>query len=191
MFWLTIITTFDFVNGDFFEKLYEKHHKRLYGILYSMLNCKEDAEDILQKTFLNVWLNIKRFKDLDEDQTIALLVKYAINKTRDHFREKDCRVQTISMSTKNDDDEPFKEFDIPDNTQNPETTVLEKDQLKKLASYVERLPDEQRDVIELKYEYNMSNTEISDFLNISVESVTSRIYRAKQSLKTMKRNDEE
>ena len=93
--------------------------------------------------------------------------------------------------TMEDDSELPKEFDILDNTYNPEIVVLGKDNLEKLASNVECLPDEQRVVIELKYGNYMSNTEIADFLNISVESVNSRIYRAKQSLKKMKGKDEE
>ena len=191
LFWLTIITTVDFVNGDLVEGLYRKYHQHLYGIIIDKVHCKEDAEDILQSVFINVWRNSKRFKELDENQTISLLVKYSRNLTIDFIRKAESRIKPVSMTMSDDDSEPLKEFDIPDNTQNPETIVLEKDQLKKLASYVGCLPDEQRDVIELKYGCNMSNTEISDFLNISVEAVNSRIYRAKQSLKKMKGNGEE
>lgn len=190
MFFLTVITTFDPVNGDLIDELYNKYHKQLYGIIYSKVNCREDAEDILQQTFVSVWWNIKRFKDIDENATISLLVKYARNKVYDFFRKKGRRIQTVSM-TMEDDSELPKEFDIPDNTYNPEIVVLGKDNLEKLASNVECLPDEQRVVIELKYGNYMSNTEIADFLNISVESVNSRIYRAKQSLKKMKGKDEE
>ena len=190
MFFLTVITTFDPVNGDLIDELYNKYHKQLYGIIYSKVNCKEDAEDILQQTFVGVWWNIKRFKDIDENATISLLVKYARNKVYDFFRKKSRRLQTVSM-TMEDDSELPKEFDILDNTYNPEIVVLGKDNLEKLASNVECLPDEQRVVIELKYGNYMSNTEIADFLNISVESVNSRIYRAKQSLKKMKGYGEE
>lgn len=190
VFFLTVITTFDPVNGDLIDELYNKYHKQLYGIIYSKVNCKEDAEDILQQTFVGVWWNIKRFKDIDENATISLLVEYARNKVYDFFRKKSRRLQTVSM-TMEDDSELPKEFDILDNTYNPEIVVLGKDNLKKLASNVECLPDEQRVVIELKYGNNMSNIEIADFLNISVGSVTSRIYRAKQSLKKMKGYGEE
>ena len=90
-----------------------------------------------------------------------------------------------------DESETKKERDIPDYSQNPETIILEKTHLQKLASYVELLSDEQREVLELKYGNGMSNIEIAEVLLISVDSVNSRIYRAKQTLNKMKRGDEE
>ena len=189
VFFLTIITTFDPINGDLTEELYKKYHKQLYGIIISQVQCREDSEDILQQTFVRVWFNIKRFKDIDENQTIALLVKYAKNKIKDFYRKKSRRIETTSMTIEDDGELP-KEFDIPDNTHNPEVIVLEKDSLEELALCVERLPDEQREVIELKYGNGMSNSEIAEMLEISIEAVNSKIYRAKQSLKKMKGSGE-
>ena len=156
-----------------------------------MVNCHEDAEDILQHTFVDVWRNAKRFQNLDRDQTIALLVKYAKNRAIDFLRKKKRRIQTIPSLFEDDESETKKERDIPDYSQNPETIMLEKTHLQKLASYVELLSDEQREVLELKYGNGMSNIEIAEVLLISVDSVNSRIYRAKQTLNKMKRGDEE
>mgnify|MGYP002801454500 CR=1 FL=1 len=155
------------------------------------MNCHEDAEDILQHTFVDVWRTAKRFQNLDRDQTIALLVKYAKNRAIDFLRKKKRRIQTIPSLFEDDESETKKERDIPDYSQNPETIMLEKTHLQKLASYVELLSDEQREVLELKYGNGMSNIEIAEVLLISVDSVNSRIYRAKQTLNKMKRGDEE
>ena len=191
MFWLALITTFDPVNGDFIDTLYEEHHRLLYGVVFEKVNCHEDVEDILQHTFIDVWRNTKRFRGLDRDQTIALLVKYARNRSIDFLRKKQRRIQTIPSLYEDDEGDTIKERDIPDYSQNPETIMLEKAYLKKLASYVELLSDEQREVLELKYGSGMSNIEIAEVLLISVESVNSRVYRAKQALQKMKRGDEE
>ena len=145
MFWFALITTLDPINGDFIDTLYHEHHRLLYGVVFEMVNCHEDAEDILQHTFVDV----------------------------------------------DDESETKKERDIPDYSQNPETIILEKTHLQKLASYVELLSDEQREVLELKYGNGMSNIEIAEVLLISVDSVNSRIYRAKQTLNKMKKGDEE
>lgn len=191
MFWFALITTLDPVNGNFIDTLYEEHHRLLYGVVFGMVNCHEDAEDILQHTFIDVWRNVKRFHGLDRDQTIALLVKYARNRAIDFLRNKQRRIQTIPSLYEDDEGETQKERDIPDYSQNPETIMLEKTHLQKLASYVELLSDEQREVLELKYGNGMSNIEIAEVLLISVESVNSRIYRVKQALQKMKRGDEE
>lgn len=191
MFWFALITTLDPINGDFIDTLYHEHHRLLYGVVFEMVNCHEDAEDILQHTFVDVWRNAKRFQNLDRDQTIALLVKYAKNRAIDFLRKKQRCIQTIPSLFEDDESETKKERDIPDYSQNPETIILEKTHLQKLASYVELLSDEQREVLELKYGNGMSNIEIAEVLLISVDSVNSRIYRAKQTLNKMKRGDEE
>lgn len=191
MFWFALITTLDPINGDFIDTLYHEHHRLLYGVVFEMVNCREDVEDILQHTFVDVWRNAKRFENLDRDQTIALLVKYARNRAIDFLRKKQRRIQTIPSLFEDDESETIKERDIPDYSQNPETIMLEKTHLQKLASYVELLSDEQREVLELKYGNGMSNIEIAEVLLISVDSVNSRIYRAKQTLNKMKRGDEE
>ena len=191
MFWFALITTLDPINGDFIDTLYNEHHRLLYGVVFEMVNSHEDAEDILQHTFVDVWRNAKRFQNLDRDQTIALLVKYAKNRAIDFLRKKKRRIQTIPSLFEDDESETKKERDIPDYSQNPETIMLEKTHLQKLASYVELLSDEQREVLELKYGNGMSNIEIAEVLLISVDSVNSRIYRAKQTLNKMKRGDEE
>ena len=191
LFWFALITTLDPINGDFIDTLYHEHHRLLYGVVFEMVNCHEDAEDILQHTFVDVWRNAKRFQTLDRDQTIALLVKYAKNRAIDFLRKKKRCIQTIPSLFEDDESETKKERDIPDYSQNPETIILEKTHLQKLASYVELLSDEQREVLELKYGNGMSNIEIAEVLLISVDSVNSRIYRAKQTLNKMKKGDEE
>ncbi len=51
-------------NGDktAFEMLFRKYNKLVYGIAYRMTNNKEDAMDLTQDIFLNVYQNINKFK---------------------------------------------------------------------------------------------------------------------------------
>uniref|UniRef100_UPI003216BA8B RNA polymerase sigma factor n=1 Tax=uncultured Draconibacterium sp. TaxID=1573823 RepID=UPI003216BA8B len=68
-----------FKNGDevAFEKLFSRHHKKLYGFLFKLLNSKQDAEEIVQDTFIKIW---ERRADFIEGNSFeAFLFKIAKN----------------------------------------------------------------------------------------------------------------
>ncbi len=180
MFWLCLIFTFDFINGDFLENLYRKYVKKVYAIAFSNTNNKEDAEDIVQEVFINIWKSIDRFKDIDEEATKYLIVKYTKNKATDFYRKKMARINPLPLT--NDED---TEYDIAEESQNPEKLLLDKEGLDKLISHIETLPENQREILEMKYGYQMSNKDIAEILSLKIEVVNSRIYRAKRSLEKL------
>lgn len=184
MFWLTLITTLDPINGDALKKLIDDYGDKLYSIAYAFMQNTEDAKDVVQETFINVWLTIRIFYKLDRDETIALLVKYTQNKVKDHLRKRKSRVKTISLTYEDEDDE--KQFEIPDYSQNPEVLVISDEALQQLVYYIDQLPDTQRDVIEMRYKFGMSEADIAKALSISETAVSSRINRAKNALEKMR-----
>ncbi|MBE6560564.1 MAG: sigma-70 family RNA polymerase sigma factor [Ruminococcaceae bacterium] len=186
---LTLITTLDPLNGDLLKRLIDEHSDKLYAVAYGIVHDSEDAKDVVQETFISVWLTIRNFYKLEREDTIALLVKYTQNKAKDHLRRRKSRVQTIPLIYEDDDGE--KDFVIPDYTQNPEEQTVAKEALKQLAAYVDQLPDTQRDVIEMRYKYGMSESEIAQALSISESAVSSRLNRAKNSLQKMRREKED
>lgn len=189
---LSIISTFDFINGNLFEELYEKHSGKLYNIVLGKVGNPHDAEEIVNDTFFKVWCSIKRFKNLGEDETISLLVKYTKNQTIDYFRKKQRRVQTIALVYEDEDSDELMEHDIPDFSYSPEPIIMDEESCKQLEKHINNLPDSQREVLELKYSLGMSNLEISEVLSISVELVNTRIFRAKRTLyKILKEESDE
>ncbi len=180
MFLLFLIETFDKKNGKLLRVLVEEHSDKLYSIAYSYLKNHHDAKDAVQDVFINVYKNIEFFYELERDKRVSLLVKYTRNKAIDYIRRKKRRPDTISLSYEIEDEEI--NYEIPDFTNTPEEKYLEKEALEKVAELISTLPDAQREVVEMRYRYSMSNREIAEALNINTSAVTSRMNRAKSTL---------
>lgn len=186
---LTLITSLDRINGDFLEELMLKYGDKLYSIAYSMLRergkeSSEDAEDLVQETFLKVYMHIGRFNGLSDEDTIKLLVVYTKNTVKDYLKRAEHRYKKLSLAYEDEEGEE-KIYDIPDTEPTPEEFVIKMETVKNTAGYIDRLTEEQRQVILLKYRYGYRNKEIAQALCIPVTNVSSRLDRAKSALKKM------
>lgn len=180
---LHIITTLDFVNGDLFENIFEEHGDRAYKIAYNYVNDLEDAKEIVQETFLKIYLHIKDFYGLSREETIAMIVIYTKNTSIDFLRKQVRRIKSGSFAYK--DEEEIKEYEIPDVSGSPEEIIIKRELQERVGKYIGMLPDPQREVITLKYYYNKKDKEIADMLNINESAVSSRVNRAKRKLREM------
>lgn len=181
MFLLTLIAALDPINGELFNHLYYNYSKKLYIIIINKINNNEDAEDILQDTYRKVYMNIKRFYDLDEESTIKLLTIYAKNTAMDFLRKNRKRFNIVSIEYEADDEE--KTLEIADTSALPDNILINKELSERLSEKINELPEKQRHAILLKYKYGMNNNEISKILCISETAVSSRIDRARTSLR--------
>ena len=179
-----IITALDFVNGDLFETIFEEHSDQAYKIAYSYVNDLEDAKEIVQETFLKIYLHINDFCGLSREETIAMIVIYTKNTSIDYLRKQVRRIKSGSFTHK-DCEEEIKEYEIPDVSSSPEELIIKRELQERVGKYIGMLPDPQREVIILKYYYNKKDKEIADMLNINESAVSSRVNRAKRKLREM------
>ncbi len=184
MFFLHIVAAMDFVNGDFFEQLYEKYSDNVYRIAYSYVNNAEDAKDLVQETFFKIYRHIGDFESLKPEETIALIVIYTKHNAIDFLRKKKRRIHAISLYYETDD-EDVREFEIPDPDETPEEVVIRQENSEQLRKYVDSLPETQREVLTLKYRYGMKEKDIGRILHVDESAVSSRINRAKVRLRKM------
>ena len=173
----------DVVNGDFFESIFEEHSDHAYKIAYSYANNIEDAKDIVQDTFLKVYLHIRDFQKLTREEIIALIVIYTKNTSLDHLRKKTRRIKSDTLTY--DNEEKITEYEIPDVQDTPEEIIVNREIGERLGKYIGLLPEAQREVILLKYYYNRKDKEIAEILNIDESAVSSRVNRAKVKLRKM------
>lgn len=181
MFFITLISTLDFVNGNFFECLYNEHKNRIYGIARSICGNNEDAEDIVQETFIKIYRNLQYFHNLECKDSIPLIVIYTKNTARDFLRKKKRQVTVIDMTY--DDDGEIKENEIPDVEPTPEEILINQEMVMFLGECVDSLTEQQRHLILLKYRYEMKDKEIARLMSISETAVSSRLNRIKEILR--------
>lgn len=181
MFLLFLLAALDPVNGDFFRELIEKHCDKMKSYAFGKVHNEQDAEEIAQDVFLKVYHYIDKFKNLEVEDTKRLLISYAKSSIADFYRKNKKSVKTIEGYY----DDNGNEIEVPDDSMSPETVVISEDTCKKVASFIENLPEAQRTVMILKYKYYHTDGEIAKILGISEQAVSSRTNRARNSLRKM------
>jgi len=166
-------------NGD--EKalrlLYNRYKGLLFGLILSILKNREDAEDCLQEVFTQAWEKAGQF-DSSRGNAYTFLVTMTRNKAIDRTRSRAFK------------DSGKEDHIINDFTLNPESTgnnPHEDLELSERASIVrnalKKLTDKQRKVLYVAYFNGMSQSEISDKLDIPLGTVK---YRMRQGMIKMR-----
>lgn len=176
-----ILTIADPEKQVVLEELYHTHGARMYSSAYKILENKQDAEDALQDTFIKIYKNIDKFMVLSGDDLILLIIIYTRNTARDLLRKRNAEKKHLAEPYLDDDGEPMFP-DVADPGASVEEIVINKERINKTRSYIDSLPETQRDVIIMKYRLGMKEKEIARILGISETAVSSRIMRAKSGL---------
>ena len=144
----------------------KEQYEKLLKYCYMKLNNRETAEDIVQETFLKFWQS-RSYKDTGRE--MAYLYTIARNLCVDELR----KPVTESLD---------EHFDLPcENAQSPEA-VLEN---KELQSALEKLPEELREIIVLRYTDEISVTDIAKITGMSRYAVHRRLNEGLDCLKRM------
>lgn len=146
--------------------LYNQYSKAMYNIAYRMLNNREDAEDMLQETFIDCFRNISSFRF--ESTFGAWLRKILINKCINQLRKK--KIDFTLYDTL--PDTPYQE---------EEELVFETG---KVIKGIELLPDGYRVILTLYLLEGYDHQEISQILGISESTSKSQYSRAKEKLRS-------
>jgi RNA polymerase sigma factor (sigma-70 family) len=167
-------------NQSSIEVLIKRHKRKVYTYILLIVKNHELAEDIFQDTFIKVINSLKQNKYTDDGKFVSWVVRIAHNLIIDHFR-KEKNLKTVS----NDN----TELDIFNSNKFSEPNIehkLVKDQIyKDVRNLIERLPDDQREVIILRHYIGMSFKEIAEETNVSINTALGRMRYALINLRKM------
>jgi len=144
------------------QELVERYRNNLYAAAFHICKDAEEAEDIVQDTFLQYHTSKKEFED--EQHIRAWLLRVAINKAK-NANKRFWRLHKV----------PLEEY--------METLVFETPQSERLFETVMRLPEPYRIVIHLFYFEDYAVREIAEILQISESSVKTRLSRGRKRLR--------
>jgi len=181
-----ILTITDQSKQSYLEELFNLHSGRMYNSAYRILENRQDAEDAIQDTFIKIYRNIEKFMALSGDDLILLIVIYTRNTARDILRRRNTeKKHTAEQAVDADGELIFT--DIADPDADVEEIIINRETVAQTRSYIDALPEGQRDVILMKYRLGMKEKEIALALGISETAVSSRVLRAKKGLEKMMR----
>ena len=167
------------LDGDdtAFSALVKKYQKSVHALAWRKIGDFHIAEDITQDTFLKAY---QRLSTLKKPQRFASwLYVIAANYCKMWMRKK--RLSTQSLEDINSmelERATYSGYVIAENEQT--TTEAQREVVKKLLA---KLQESERTVITLHYLGGMTYKEISEFLGVSVGTIKTRVYRARQRLK--------
>jgi len=166
-------------NGAF-DILLNRYKDRLYSYIYYIVRNAELAEDIFQETFMKAIVTIRQGKYNENGKFPAWLTRIAHNLIIDYFRqERNCTTVSCDDS----------EINILNNSRLSEKTIEHQivneqilDDVRKLMNY---LPDEQREVVQMRFYQDLSFKEIADLTGVSINTSLGRMRYAIMNLRRM------
>lgn len=157
-----------------FNILYNNYSGALFGVVNKIVQSNDDANDLLQDTFLKIWRNIDYY-DASKGSIFTWMMNIARNLAIDRIRSADFRdsSQNISM-----EDNVIYQID------NEYQTVQDIDTIG-LQKVVEKLRPEYKQLIDLVYYQGYTQAEVSEEFGIPLGTVKTRIKAAVVSLRAM------
>lgn len=165
-------------SANAFEALVTENEAHIFKLCLRMTGNREDAADLTQEAFLKAYRSIASFRG--DCRFSSWMIRIASNVCLDFLRSKS-KKQTVPLTTENDDGEEA-ELDIPDTAPLPEDRLLSGELKASISRGLERLSDEQRQILVLRELDGLSYDEIAGTLGIEVGTVKSRIFRARKRL---------
>jgi len=161
-------------ENAFYTDLYQRHAPGLFAYVYRQTASREDAEDIVLDVFLMV-LRQRDFATFDEQKQVAWLWTITRNKVVDRFR-RSARQQHVPI-------DPLADTLYQDDELSPEREHLKREEYTQLHRAIRTLPEEQQEVLQLRFGSGLRCTEIAPVLDKSEGAVRMLLYRSIQTLR--------
>ena len=161
-----------FINGNqvSLEILIDRHKDKVYTYILLMVKNHQLAEDLFQDTFMKVIKSLHKGKYRDDGKFIAWVIRIAHNLVIDHFRKEK------QLSTVSDEDvsgRVFNRKELSDST--IEDDLIDNQISNDVRNLVEKLPEDQKQVILLRHYGGLSFKEIADQTNVSINTALGRM----------------
>lgn len=169
-------------DQEAFRTLVDRHQERVFGYLLGMVRHRDTANDLFQETFFRVISAMRRERGSYERQGrwLAWVMRIARNAALDHLRRRKKYADV--------DDEGDNSFwdRLTDDGPNADDRMSTKVEWETLQAGIRALPPEQREVVLLRHEADLTFREIAELTDVSINTALGRMRYALINLrKTM------
>lgn len=157
-------------NNNAFDILLSRYQSVIHSYIYFIVRNKELTEDIFQETFVKVIMTIKQGRYTENGKFKAWITRIAHNLLIDNFRQ-----ERNENWVSNDEVEVdlFNNIQLCDGT--VEDRLVRRQVLSDVKRLVNHLPENQREVLEMRYYRDMSFKEIADATGVSINTALGRM----------------
>jgi len=159
--------------------LVRRYERPVYSVLMRVVRSAEDAEDLVQETFVRVFRALDRY---DTERPFAAWVfTIASRLAIDQLRRR--RLKTVSLTVSEPGSTEERELDVEDPGLKPDEVTSHGEEEDRAARLIAGLPEHYRIVVMLRHQQDLSYEEIAEALNLPLGTVKARIHRARALLK--------
>lgn len=162
-----------------FAELVELYKSKIYHLAYRMLGNLQEAEDVVQDTFLRMYEHLHSY---DRSRKFSTwLYRIATNLCIDRLRR---RRAVYSLDADMSEGEGMDGYSVlPAEEPGPEDNLVLSERQRIIMEAIASLPDKYKAAVALKYYQDLSLQEISEILQIPVSTVKTRIHRGREYLR--------
>ena len=170
-----------FIGGDEMGlgELLNRYQARVYTAINLKVKDASLADDIFQEAFIKVIHNLKQGKYNEEGKFLPWVMRIAHNLVIDHFR----KVQRSPSMINNDEFDVFEILELPQ--ENVESTMVKNQRDMDLRKVIQKLPEEQKEVLIMRHFCEMSFKEIAEITGVSINTALGRMRYALQNLRKL------
>jgi RNA polymerase sigma-70 factor (ECF subfamily) len=165
-----------------FRQLIEQFSEKVYNLCLGILHDHHDAEDATQEIFTTVYLSVSQFKG--ESKLSTWIYRVSVNKCQEHIRKRTRKKRFGFLTT-------LDKAEIGDGSSNranffhPGVALEDKERSAILFGAIEQLPENQKIAFSMHKLEGIPYEEVAEIMEVSLSSVESLIFRAKQNLKKL------
>ena len=158
-------------NSKAFDELLNRHKDKLYSYIFFLVRSREVAEDIFQETFVKAIVNMQQGRyTADDNKFYAWLTRIAHNLVIDLFRQERNENQISNDEADIDllNNQAYSEGTI-------ESRIVNTQVLKDVRRLIDYLPDNQREVIYMRFYQSLSFKDIATITGVSINTALGRV----------------
>ncbi len=178
------------VKGDqkAYAELMSRYKDSIYFMLLKMVNNRDDADDLTIEAFGKAFKNLHQYTP--DFAFSTWLFKIATNNCIDFIRRKRKFTFSIDKNMENDNGQEMQ-FEIKSPMLDPEEKMIRKQKALLMRDVVEKLKPRYKRLVELRYFQERSYEEIADELKLPLGTVKAQLFRAREFLYQILKNQEE
>jgi RNA polymerase sigma factor (sigma-70 family) len=156
-------------NEACLEMLINRHKNRIFTTIILIVKDSYIAEDLFQETFIKIINNLKKGKYNEEGKFLPWAMRIAHNMAIDYFR----KTKRMPIITDSSGDDVFRTIKIA--VENREEQIIRTEKEDMVRAAINRLPEEQRQVLILRHYGNLSFKEIAVMTDVSINTALGRM----------------
>ena len=168
-------------NNEAFDILLTRYKDRIYSYIYYTVKDSDLTEDIFQETFVKVIMTIKQGRYVETGKFSSWVTRIAHNLIIDHFRQE--RNENLISNDEDEENDLFNRKELSEGT--IEDALVTRQIHSDIRRLVAALPENQREVLIMRYYKNMSFKEIADATKVSINTALGRMRYALLNIRKM------